>query len=95
MNKRDYNRLVKIIDSERSSILFKQVGYLDYVSIDNAVLNNLSVMLSRSDLQKVVSIMAHYKNNNCGTIEHDNRAIEKIKIKKKILSLRRKQKRVK
>ena len=92
MNKVDYDRLCRVINSERSLVLLKQDGYLDYVSVDKAVSNTLSVKLNKSDLEKVVSIMAHFNNNKVGFIKHNNRVLDKIRIKKQIMKLRRKQK---
>jgi hypothetical protein len=95
MDRNDYLRLSKLIDSERNLILFKQHGDLDYVSVDKGVLNNLSIKLNRNDLTKVVSIMSHYNNNDKGNVAHNYRLQDKIVLKKKIMLLRKKQKELK
>jgi len=95
MNKIDYARLDKLLQKERNNILEKQKG-LDILemdkSIDKAVLNNLSIKLSRNDLEKIVSILAHYYDDRKGNIAHGERQKTKIGLRHQILRLRNKQK---
>jgi len=92
MNRKDYNRLSKIIQRERANILEKQDGLLDEDSIDKAVLNNLSIKLSINDLSKVTSIISHYYDDRKGKIAHNERMGIKTKIFKTIKKYRKKQK---
>lgn len=95
MKQIDYKRLSKIIQQERDKILEQQTG-LDLLdmdkSVDKAVLNNLSTILSKNDLQKVNCILSHYYDDSKGHVAHLQRQHTKIQLSKQIRKLRKKQK---